>query len=148
MNYIKSLDDGLYLEHLNKLISWKTNQEELLNKLQNYQFSTIENSICNYCGISINSRFLDSEEQATITFNFVKSVLKSVNVSFPFFEKDVVQSFESTQHFLEDKLGSPMSFNLFNSKRKKFRWKLKKVIITHEMFESFSLRETLEITII
>ena len=146
MDFLSSLDAGLYLENLDIHVSWNINQEELLDLLKNFEYNKIENAVCKYCGISINSKFLNSEEQATITFNFVKRVLKSVNVSFPLYENNLVQSFEFTQHFLEEKLGKPTSQNFFNSQEKKFRWKLRNIVITHELFESFSWRETLEIS--
>ncbi len=145
MNYLKNLNEGFYLEDLKVLVPWKANQEEVLRLLQNYKFKNIEDANFNYCGISVNSKFLNSESVALITFNFVKKELKSVNISFPLFGNNVEQSFDYTQHFLEEKLGKPTNSNLFNFQSKLFKWKFKNVIVKHEMFESFSWRETLEI---
>lgn len=151
MEFQNYLEVGLELEDFNIFIPWKINKVELLDKIKDIQFNIMQNAISDYCGIAINSRFLNSTEKATITFNFFKELLKSVNISFPVYKNDLNKSFEYTQCFLEKKLGKPINKRLLSSAtdlgNKKFKWKLKNVVVIHEIFESFSWRETLEIVV-
>lgn len=139
MNSINILEKGLYLENYKVLIEWTMSFETFENEIKSIDFSHNENVNFSYDGYSLQSKILNLPYDFLITFNFIKKVLTTVNLSVISQEN---LSFEKNQLEFEKVLGKANQINKFN-----FCWKFKTVKIMHYVVNRVGLQEYLIIDI-
>ena len=147
IDYAKTLDTGLYLDTLNKVIKWSCTPDELLSEIGETKYVMNKSDYMDYTGYGIQSGIFGILRSFSVLFNFINGKLTSININ-ELSDMDVITNFNRIRNELEPILGKPnRSLCLFNLKKQSCKWKLKKVIIEQSIIERDGLQRIFEIKI-
>jgi len=147
MDFVKALDTGLYLDTLDCIIKWSCTPDDLLNEIGEADYEMYKSDYMNCVGYNVQSGVFGIPRSFGVLFNFINEKLTSVNIN-ELFSQDAILNFDRIQNELEPVLGKPHRLPYsFNSKKRSYKWKFKRVVIEHSIIERDGLQRMFEIRI-